>query len=305
MMSVVGKEIMKRSVTLSLLVLLGLVSIAAAGLQGPAPAALDIRKVKDNLYMVVTPDYGAGNTAVFITDNGVVLVDTKTPGNGQSILDKVKTVTQKPVTTIINTHSHQDHSGSNDFFKTNVEFVAHENTRANMQKMSEFSGANAKFIPAKTFKDRLTIGSGKDRIDLYYFGRAHTSGDAWVVFPAARTVHSGDAFAGKNTPLIDTANGGSAAEYPETIQRASAALKDIDTIITGHSALMTPADLKEYADFNKEFIDWVKAEIKAGKTAEAAAAEYKLPARYKDYRVVEFFGGMAGNIQTAYKELKK
>src|SRR5262245_41562766 len=306
---------MKRVVTLGILVSLGVVSMAAVGLQNQAPPALEIQKVKDNLYMVVTPDYGAGNTAVVITEKGVVLVDTKTPGNGQSILEKVKTITQKPVTMIINTHTHQDHTGSNDFFKGNVEFVAHENTKANMQKMAEFSGDNAKFIPSKTFKTKLTIGSGNDRIDLYYFGRAHTSGDAWVVFPAQRTVHSGDAFAGKNTPLIDTANGGSAAEYGATIAKASSTLQDIDTIITGHSALMKPADLKEYADFNNEFLAWVKNEIKAGKTAETAAAEYKLPDRYKDYSrrsspprsglVVDFFGGMAGNIQTAYKELKK
>jgi len=296
---------MKRTVILGVLVTLGVFSIAAAGLQNPAPAGLEIQKVKDNLYMVVTPEYGAGNTAIFITEAGVVLVDTKTPGNGQSILDKVKSVTPKPVTTIINTHSHADHTGSNDFFKGNVEFISHENTKANMQKMTEFSGANAKFIPSKTFKDKMTIGGGKDRIDLYYFGRAHTSGDAWVVFPAIRTLHSGDAFAGKSTPLIDTANGGSAVEYATTIAKAASTLKDIDTIITGHSALMKPADLKEYADFNQEFLTWVKNEIKAGKTAEAAAAEYKLPARYKDYRVVEFFGGMKGNIETAYKELKK
>jgi cyclase len=296
---------MKRVVTLGILVSLAVFSMAAVGFQNQAPPPLEIQKVKDNLYMVVTPDYGAGNTAVFITDNGVILVDTKTPGNGQSILDKVKTVTQKPVTMIINTHTHQDHTGSNDFFKGNIEFVAHENTKANMQKMTEFSGANAKFIPSKTFKDKLTLGTGKDRIDLYYFGRAHTSGDAWVVFPALRVVHSGDAFAGKNTPLIDTANGGSAAEYAATIEKASATLKDIDTIITGHSALMKPADLKEYAEFNKDFLDYVKAEIKAGKSAEVAGKEYKLPARYKDYRVTDFFGGIAGNVQTAYNELKK
>jgi glyoxylase-like metal-dependent hydrolase (beta-lactamase superfamily II) len=296
---------MRRIATLGILVSLGVFSMAVAGLQGQAPPALQIQKVKDNLFMVVTPDYGAGNTAVFITENGVVLVDTKVPGNGQSILDKVKTVTQKPVTTIINTHSHLDHTGSNDFFKTNVEFVAHENTKANMQKMAEFSGANARFIPSKTFKDKVTIGGGKDRIDLYYFGRAHTNGDAWVVFPALRTLHSGDAFAGKNAPLIDTASGGSAVEYAATIEKASSTLKDIDTIITGHSALMKPADLKEYADFNKEFLTWVKNAIKAGKTADAAAAEYKLPVRYKDYRVVEVFGGLAGNVQAAYKELKK
>src|SRR5690242_6455928 len=102
-------KMMKRTVMLGTLVLLGVFCIAAAELQSQAPPVLEIQKVKDNLYMVVTPDYGAGNTAVFITDKGVVLVDTKTPGNGQSILDKVKTVTQKPVTMIINTHSHQDH----------------------------------------------------------------------------------------------------------------------------------------------------------------------------------------------------
>jgi cyclase len=296
---------MKRLITLGILLTLGALSIAAAGYQNPPAAGLQIQKVKDNLYMIVTPEYGAGNTAAFITDNGVVLVDTKTPGNGQPILDQLKTVTQKPVTMIINTHTHQDHTGSNEFFTGKVEFVSHENTKSNMQKMTEFSGAKAKFIPSKTFKDKLTIGSGKDRIDLYYFGRAHTNGDAWVVFPALRTVHSGDAFAGKNTPLIDTANGGSAAEYAATIAKASSTLKDIDTIITGHSALMTPADLKEYADFMQEFLTWVKNEIKAGKSADAAAAEYKMPARYKNYRVVDFFGGMTGNVQLAYKELKK
>jgi cyclase len=294
---------MTRITALCGLLLLGALSIATAARQ--APPALGLEKVKENLYMITTPDFAAGNTAAFITDAGVVLVDTKTPGNGQSILDKVKTVTSKPITMVINTHTHQDHTGSNEFFTGKVEFVSHENTKANMQKMAEFAGPKARFIPTKTFKDKLTIGTGKDRIDLYYFGRAHTNGDAWVVFPALRTVHSGDAFAGKNTPLIDVDNGGSASEYGATIAKAASTLKDIDTIITGHSALMKPADLKEYADFNEEFITWIKSEIRAGKSAEAAAKEYKLPARYKDYRVVEFFGGIAGNIQTAYKELKK
>ena len=294
---------MKRIVLLGLMLLLGALSMAA-GFQNP-PAALEIQKVKDNLYMVVTPDYGAGNTAVFITDGGVVLVDTKTPGNGQAILDKVKSVTSKPITMIINTHTHGDHTGSNDFFTGKVEFVAQENTKTNMMKMDEFKGDKAKFLPSKTYKDRLKLGSGKDAIELYYFGRAHTNGDSFVVFPQLRVMHSGDAFAGKNTPLIDIDNGGSVVEYGATIAKAAKTIKNIDAIITGHSALMKPADLQEYADFNNEFLTWVKSEIKAGKTVDQAAAEYKLPQRYKDYRVVEFFGGIKGNIQTAYNELQK
>jgi cyclase len=296
---------MKRIVALIILVSLGVLTMAAAGLQNQAPAGFEIQKIKNNLYMVITPDFGAGNTAVFITDAGVTLIDTKLAGNGQAILDKVKTVTQKPVTMIINTHSHNDHTGSNDFFRGNVQFVAHENTKANMQKMPEFAGDKAKFLPSRTFKDKMTIGTGKDRIELHYFGPAHTSGDAWVVFPFLHTVHSGDAFAGKNVPLIDEANGGSAVEYPKTIAKAASSLKDIDTIITGHSALMKPEDLKEYAAFNEEFLAWVKKEIQAGKSAEAAAAEWKLPEKYKSYRSVDFFGGPAGNVKLAYKELGK
>jgi cyclase len=295
---------LKRLNLLGVILMLGALSVVVAGFQNP-PAQLDIQKVKDNLYMVVTPEYGAGNTAVFITDAGVVLVDTKTPGNGQAILDKVKSVTNKPITTIINTHTHNDHTGSNEFFTGRIEFVAHENTKTNMVKMDEFAGAKARFLPSKTYKDKLKLGSGKDEIDLYYFGRAHTNGDSFVVFPAIRAMHSGDAFAGKNTPLVDADNGGSVVEYGETISKAAKTIKNIDTIITGHSALMKPEDMQEYADFNNEFLAWVKSEIKAGKTVDQAAAEYKLPERYKNYRVVEFFGGIKGNIQTAYKELQK
>src|ERR1051325_7520941 len=106
---------MKRIILLGVVLALGGLSMAVAGFQNPP--ALDIQKVKDNLYMIVTPNYGAGNTAVFITDAGVVLVDTKTPGNGPGILAKVKSVPNKPIVTIINTHTHADHTGSNDAFR--------------------------------------------------------------------------------------------------------------------------------------------------------------------------------------------
>jgi glyoxylase-like metal-dependent hydrolase (beta-lactamase superfamily II) len=186
-----------------------------------------------------------------------------------------------------------------------VDIVAQENTKANMIKMTNFAGDKAKFLPKRTYKDNMKIGKGADEIDLYYFGPAHTSGDSFVVFPALRAMHSGDAFAGKTTPLIDTMNGGSAAQYGKTLSKAAAAIKNVDVIITGHSPLMKFTDLKEYADFNNEFITWVQAEMKAGKTVEQAAMEYKVPAKYPGYTVGTFFGGIQGNIQTAYTELKK
>src|SRR5437762_3605497 len=187
---------MQRAIVLTTLVVVG--GLTAAAFQAPAPtgptpaaqAVTKIEKVKDNLYMITgsapvpRENFSGGNTAVFITDTGVVVVDTKLVGWGPTIIERIRTVTNKPVVTLINTHTHGDHTGSNEAFDGTVEFVAHENTKANMEKMDAFKGDKARFLPKKTFKDKMSIGSGKNRIDLYYFGRGHTNGDAWIVYTA-------------------------------------------------------------------------------------------------------------------------
>ena len=103
-----------------------------------------------------------------------------------------------------------------------------------------------KGLPKKTFKDKMKIGKGSDEIDLFYFGRGHTNGDAWVVFPALRVMHAGDIFSGKNIPLLDAVNGGSGVEIGKSLAKAANSVKNVDTIITGHSTTMTMADLREY-----------------------------------------------------------
>jgi glyoxylase-like metal-dependent hydrolase (beta-lactamase superfamily II) len=284
--------------------------------QGPSAAAIkatQIEKVKDNLYIITgsgaadTSAFSGGNVAVFITDAGVTLVDTKLPGFGPTILERIKTVTNKPVTRIINTHTHGDHTGGNPFFGASVETIVQENARASMAKMPEFGGANAQFLPKRTYKDRLTVGSGKDQIDLYYFGRGHTNGDTFIVFPALRTMHVGDIFAWKALPYVDTDNGGSVVEQPVTLAKAAATVKNVDTIINGHIPVGTFNDLREYADFTKDFVDFARASMKAGKTPEQAAGEYKVAPRFKGY-VVSInpdFAGALGNLKIAYQELQK
>ena len=310
---------MKRVALLGGLIVIGGLSMTAAGLQrgqgrgdgrgrGPqGPNVAQIEKVRDDLYEITG---GGGNTAAFITTNGVVLVDTKLAGWGQAIMDKLKTVTDKPVVEIINTHTHGDHTGSNEYWHPSIEIVAHANTKANMEKMDAFKGAKAAYLPKHTFTDRMDIGSGKELIELYYFGRAHTNGDAWVLFKNDRVLHAGDAFATLGSPLIDTNNGGSAVDYGKTLENAYKGIKGVDSIITGHAnKLMTMADLKVYADYNNDFVEWVKNEIKAGKTSDQAAMEYKVPERFAAKCVTAatggLFGGVKGNIETAYKELKK
>ena len=125
------------------MVLAGLIisgfSFTSVAYQQPRASMPDIEEVATDLYLLAASwppvdRWTGGNTAVFVTESGVVLVDTKLPGYGQDIIDQVKTVTDKPITMIINTHTHFDHSGSNTEFPSSVVFVAHENTRANMAR---------------------------------------------------------------------------------------------------------------------------------------------------------------------------
>jgi cyclase len=314
---------MKRSVILAVLCVVGAVSISIVRAQQD-PTAIHIEKVKDNLFIMAAgrgtgAQAGgvAGNTTVFIADSGVVLVDTKYAGFGKAILEQVKTLTPKPVTTIINTHTHGDHTGGNPEFPRTIEFLAHENTKTNMSRMNEFKGENAQFLPKRTFKDRMSILGGKDRIDLMYFGPGHTNGDTVIVFPSLRTLVMGDLFARKWAPLVDTDNGGSAVGFPGTLAKVVAGVRDVDTVITGHSTttigsgagatfvrsnpVMKWTDLQEYADFMREFVAAAEAAMKAGQTVDEAVNRLKLPDKYKDYNMAQ----AKADVQKVYDELKR
>jgi cyclase len=149
-----------------------------------------------------------------------------------------------------------------------------------------FKGENAKFLPKRTFKDRLTLFSGKDAIDLYYFGRGHTSGDTFVVFPAVRTMHTGDMFPRSHMPFIDVANsGGHAIEFDRTLQGALSTIKNVDTVVGGH----TPApvawnDFKVYADFYSNFLTAAQAAAKRGTNVDEFAKSYRVPAQFPGFQ---------------------
>lgn len=289
---------MKRFGALTMLLGLGFLAVVARN-SGALQNVAEIEKVKDNLYVIKG---GGGNTAAFITAQGVVVVDTKLSGWGQAILDKIKSVTDKPVTTIINTHTHGDHVGSNAEFPPTVEIVAHENCKASMEKMPAFQGEEKKkFLPGKTYRDRMSLLSGSDRIDLYYFGRGHTGGDTIIVFPALRTAHTGDLFAAKGTPIIDVNNGGSGIEYPKTLKNAADGIRGVETVIPGHSAVTDWNAFVEYGDFNRDFLAAVQQAVKEGKTADEAAASLKLPERFRDYNL----GRLKDNVAKIHAELKQ
>ena len=278
---------MSRSIVLGSVLGFGLLSIGLAAAQQSQPKVPlpELTRVKDNLYVIGSSEVGAaftgGNIGVFIMDKGVAIVDTKLTGYGPQILDHIRKVTPKPVVTIINTHTHFDHTGSNAEFPATVEIVVHENTKSNMEKMPAFkSGAG---LPKRTYKDRLTLFSGKDAIELYHFGAGHTNGDTFIYFPAVRTLHAGDMFPWKDAPFIDRNNGGNGVAWPATLAKLLAAVKDFDTVIPGHIPPTTRADLEEFQQYTAALVAAAQAAKKAGQSAEAATKSINVAAKFKGY----------------------
>ncbi len=287
---------LKRVTVLGVLLSAGALSLTVAAFQQPPggqPMVVEVDKLKDNQYVLKG---GGGNSSVFITSTGVVVVDTKNPGWGQPILDKIKTLTDKPITMIINTHTHGDHVSGNVEFPATVDVVAHENTKANMVRMQPnsatppsatpprniFSENNGKNLPKRTFKDKMTIGKGADQIDLFYFGRAHTNGDAVVYFPANRIAHIADIFPGTELPIMDSNNGGTGVGFADTLVKASAFVdKNADILVNGHrDTTSTPAELKAYIQFIRNFVKDVQDAKKQGKSVDEVAGSWKPPAGY-------------------------
>lgn len=235
--------------------------------RSPLPPPEPIEHVKDNIYKIFG---GGGNTLVVVQEDGVVLVDTKMPGNGPAILSEVKKVTDKPIKLIINTHSHPDHVGSNDYIREqypNVRIVMNEGAK------EELSGprGNPKLLPTETYTDRMTIGSGADRIELYHFGRGHTNGDTFVLFPAARLLCMGDVMAWNMAPFLPA--GGAEAIAEETEALVEAVKGKVDLVEEGHGHINTWEGLERLARFNRALVDAAKLHYDRGDPPGMAVAD--------------------------------
>ena len=315
---------MRRRIVLGGVLVFGALSLTATAFQQPpmpSAAAIEVEKLKDNLYVLKALAAGAGgNTMVFVTGNGVVVVDTKNPGWGQPLLDKIKTLTDKPVTMIINTHTHGDHVSGNVEFPATVDVVAHENTKANMAAMRPasfvaqpasgpppniFTQNSGRGMARRTFKDKMTIGSGADRIELYYFGPSHTNGDAMVLFPSARVLHMADVFATKGLPGMDANNGGTGLGYADTLTKAAefADRANVETIVNGHfNTTTTRADLREFIQYVRDFVKTVQDGKRSGKSADEVAKAWQTPAKYAGYEAMPIPVRVRANVELIFKE---
>lgn len=242
--------------------------------QAPAPPPFNLIKIADDLYVIDGGD--AGNVAVYVTNEGVILVDDKFEQNFNEIMANIKKVTTQPVKYVINTHYHADHSGGNTRFSSIAEIISTRNAHDGIVQKKQ-PNSPAGMIPARvTFTDETDLFLGGKEVRAKYFGRGHTNGDAFVYYPALKVLHTGDMMTG-GTPLIDYGGGGSIVEWPKTLDLVMKSL-DIDTVIPGHGAISKRADLLTYRNRADEMRTRVQAQIRQGKSqdevAKFMAAEY-------------------------------
>ena len=249
----------------ALLLRFALVTLAAAGVwlawsQNP-PAQLTMEKVTDNLYVIMQD---GGNVAVMPTSEGVVVVDDKFAQDAPQIMSKIKTVSDKPVRYVINTHQHGDHTGGNEaMLAAGAEILIQRNARANMVTGKQPG------LPRITFSDETQVFLGGKEVRARHLGRGHTNGDAVVYFPSERVVHTGDLFVSSGAPFCDTANGGSIKEWSGTVEKILENY-DFDTVIPGHGNVAKRADLQKWVSTLATIRTRVKAAC-AGGAADAVS----------------------------------
>ena len=222
-----------------------------------APAQLTLEKVKDNLYVIVGD---GGNVAVYITDEGVIRVDDKFERDAADIMAKVKSVTDKPVKYVLNTHQHGDHTGGNQkLLAASAEIISQRNARANMVA-TKMPG-----VPRVSFTDETEVFLGGKEVRAHYYGRGHTNGDAMIYFPDLKVVHTGDLFT-NGAPFIDYSANGSAVDWTKTIDNVLKSDWDFDVVIPGHGPVSKRADLIKYRDNFTAMRDRVSGMIRGGKS---------------------------------------
>jgi cyclase len=232
---------MKKHIITIVAIVIASVTISAGRMGNNQP--VEFQKISDNLYQI---NGGSGaNTGVYIGDNAVLVIDAKMDKNTvDQVISGIAKLTDKPIKYLVNTHSDPDHVQGNQYFPQTVTIIAQENCRkeffvADPQgRASQWtSAALTPFVPSITFKDKMDIYLGTKKVELWYFGVGHTTGDAVVYFPQEKTAFVADQLFIGRTQLIHTYKGGNLEEHYKTLARMLQMLPEAERFCNGHSAI--------------------------------------------------------------------
>lgn len=261
-----------------------------------------MKMVRDNVGVFTEK---GGTIAYLRTKEGWVVVDSEFPEQAQHLIDALKKTDDKPVSLLINTHHHGDHTGGNIAFKGMVgHVVAHENSLKNQKTVAEKASTQDKqLFPDVTFTDGWKQKVGSERLRAYYFGPGHTDGDGLIHFENANVVHTGDLVFNRRYPFVDRSAGANIKSWISVLDKTVTTFDSKTIFVFGHAfdpekITGTQEDVKAFRNYLEKLLEFVSGEIKAGKSKEEVVKATAVPG------VTEWQGdGIGRSLQAAYEEL--
>jgi glyoxylase-like metal-dependent hydrolase (beta-lactamase superfamily II) len=254
-----------------------------------AGVTVKVQKVAGSVYML---QGAGGNIGVSVGDDGIVLVDDEFAPLAPKVKDALRTISDKPIKVVLNTHWHGDHTGANAVFGESAPIVAQENVRKRLvsggpalrigeQAIPPTPPAAHGALPVLTFDDRVFVHLNGEDIRAIHFPAGHTDGDSVIVFTQSNVVHMGDDFVTYGFPFVDLTSGGSVRGMIAALDKVVAQVPSDAKVIPGHGDLATIDDVKKLSVALKDCVRLIDAEVKKKRTlAQIQAA--KVLANYDD-----------------------
>lgn len=260
---------------LYLLPLLLAASAALAQTRDFSAVEVKAAKVAGSVYMLTG---AGGNIGVSAGDDGLVVIDDQYAPLAPKIEAALKTIVDKPIRFILNTHYHGDHTGGNEYFGKSAPIVAHENVRRRLAAGTSARGrttppAPAGALPVLTFNDSVTIHLNGEDVRAIHTPHGHTDGDSVIWFTKSNVVHMGDQFFNGTFPFVDTENGGSVEGLIANVKKVLETVPKEVKVIPGHGPLSDTEGLRKYLDVLEKTRAAVRSALAAGKTVEQIKAE--------------------------------
>jgi glyoxylase-like metal-dependent hydrolase (beta-lactamase superfamily II) len=259
---------------------------------------IESTKLSDNVYMLVGQ---GGNIGVSVGDDGVFIIDDQFEQLTPKILEAIRTLSDKPLQFLVNTHYHGDHTGGNEnMAKQGIKIIAHENVRKRLVDGEKPKDA----LPIITFNDRVNVHMNGEDVNVHHVEHAHTDGDAMLFFSKSNVLHTGDTYFHKRYPYIDVKSGGSIDGYIKAIKKGLTLINDDTKIIPGHGPVSNKEEYQSFLTMLETLRKNVQAEIENGKTEDEVAANAAITKEYDDLGYAWNFINSERIRRTIYQSLK-
>jgi cyclase len=276
-------------------------AVFAQGQQDFSQVQIKVHQVAGNLHYL---EGQGGNVGVLVGDDGLLMIDDQFAPLSEKLVAAMKTLSNKPVRLLINTHVHGDHTGGNENFgKMGIDIVAHDNVRVRLaQGVNGAAPSPAVALPVVTFGDKMTLHLNGETITIGKLPPAHTDGDSYIHFANANVIHAGDVFRTVGYPGVDFNNGGTVKGTIAALQALVDMAGPATKILPGHGVVSTREDVAAFRDLTidlqKRFTDLIRQgmtleQVVAAKPVADLEAKYGDPARL----IPAFYNAVKAELQ--------